>query len=445
LGGARTALFNWLYARHTGGQFVLRVEDTDHGRNNEASMDAIIEGMAWLGMHADEPMVIQSQQVEQHKAHAARLLDEGKAYRCYCSSERIEKVREDAMAEGRKPKYDGHCRNRTDQPADEPFVVRFKTPPDGETSFDDIVLGTVSVSNEELDDLIILRTDGSPTYNFVVVCDDGDMAITHVVRGQDHVSNTYRQVHMYHALGFALPAFAHLPMIEGLSKRKGSASVMKYRDDGYHPEAVINYLSRLGWSHGDQELFEIKELIELFDLKDVNRASGKFDDTKLEWVNEQWMKRLSDDELARRVTPYLPEGWATGNDARIVALVPMLRDRSKTLVEFATKARFAFEDPTESDFDDKAVAKHLKNEFKPAFEALISGLEALTTFDIESVSAAVAAVVEATGIGMGKLAQPVRIGLTGGVVSPSIHETVAVVGQQVSVRRLNAILPLFHD
>jgi glutamyl-tRNA synthetase len=400
--------------------------------------------MKWLGMHSDEPMVIQSQRVEFHRTQAYGLMASGHAYKCFCTQEELDQMRETAMAEGRKPKYDGTWRDRTDHPTDgRPFTIRFKTPLDGQTTFHDLVLGDVSVNNEELDDLVLLRSDGAPTYNFVVVCDDGDMGITHVVRGQDHVSNTYRQVHLYHALGYALPEFAHLPMIEGLSKRKGSASVTTYRDMGYHPEAIINYLARLGWSHGDQELFDIDELIQLFDLSDVNKASGKFDDAKLEWVNEQWMKRLPPHELASRVLAYMPAEWGASADDRLMLLVSILRERAPTMVEFVNKARFAFEPP--ADFDEKSVARFLKAEFLPAFRELTEALAALPAFDVADIAAAFERVIESTGVAVGKLAQPVRVALTGGVVSPPIHETVAAVGQAATVQRMRAIYDLFHD
>jgi glutamyl-tRNA synthetase len=444
LGGARTALFNWLYARRTGGNFLLRIEDTDHDRNTDASRQAIVDGMAWLGMESDEPIVIQSERVELHKAHAARLLAEGKAYKCFCTPEEIEAQRELATAEGRKPKYDGTWRGRTDHPPEgTPYTVRFASRQEGTTSFTDLVLGELTVSNEELDDLIILRSDGTPTYNFVVVCDDGDMGITHVCRGQDHVSNTYRQVQMYEALGFPLPKFAHLPMIEGLSKRKGSASVMAYHEMGYHPEAVINYLSRLGWSHGDQEIFDIDELKQIFDLADVNKASGKFDDDKLQWVNHQWMRKLPLETVAERLLWHLNTQWGVTAqvDAQTIALVTALRDRSPTLVDMARAARFAFLPP--ESYDDKAVAKFMKAELRDAFEALIQALADLSTWDVASVDATLHAVLEQTGAAIGKLAQPVRIALTGTAVSPPVHETLFVVGQAEAVRRMRAALSLF--
>ncbi|MBU6162928.1 MAG: glutamate--tRNA ligase [Myxococcales bacterium] len=445
LGGARTALFNWLYARHTGGKFLLRIEDTDQDRNTDASRQAILDGMAWLGMHADEPIVIQSERVEMHRAAAHRLVAEGKAYKCFSTVEDIEIMRETASADGRKPKYDNTWRDRTDHPTDgRPYVIRFKTPLEGTTTFHDLVLGDISVNNEELDDLIILRSDNWPTYNFVVVCDDGDMGITHVCRGQDHVSNTFKQVHLYQALGYPLPKFAHLPMIEGLSKRKGSASVMLYRDNGYHPEAIISYLARLGWSHGDQELFEVSELQQLFELVDCNRASGKFDDEKLLWVNAQWMKRLPHTTIAERLLWHLKEAGIDAQvDDRLLVIVNALVERSPTLVDMCRAAMFAWNKPTT--LDEKAVAKFLKNEHKAAFADLIAELAALSVWTPASIEAAVQAYVERTGVGMGKIAQPIRIALTGTAVSPPVHDTLAAVLQNDAIERMSALLDFFHD
>lgn len=443
LGGARTALFNWLYARHTGGSFLLRIEDTDQDRNSDASVQIIIDGMAWLGIHSDEPLLVQSTRFDAHVREAWRLVAEGSAYKCFSTPEELEAMREKAVAEGRKPKYDGTWRDRTDHPPEgTPFVIRYRMPESGSVTFDDMVLGPITVNNEELDDLILVRSDGTPTYNFVVVCDDAFMGITHVVRGQDHVSNTPRQIHLYNALRYALPRFAHLPMVDGLSKRKGSASVTSYREVGYVREAVINYIARLGWSHGDQEIFTVEQLVELFDLNDVNKASGAYDETKLAWVNTEWMKKLDAADLAERLLPYLAKrGVETTVDARLVKLVASLQQRSHNLVEMADGAVFAYVTPTA--YDDKAVAKWLTAEAKPAFGLLLQKLSALESFTGPGIEAAFNDTLAEFPVGMGKLAQPVRIGLTGVSVSPPIFEALEAVGRDESLRRLAAITAKF--
>jgi glutamyl-tRNA synthetase len=445
IGGARTALFNWLYARHTDGKFLLRIEDTDLERSTETSMQAILEGLAWLGISHDEDIVIQSTRRDEHLRLAHRLLDEGKAYRCFCTADELEKMREQALAEGRKPKYDGRWRDRTDAPAgDVPHTIRFKMPTEGSTTIPDIVLGDVTVSHEELDDLIIVRSDGTPTYNFVVVCDDAFMNVNHVVRGQDHMSNTFRQWHIYHALGHEPPRFAHLPLVDGLSKRKGSASVQHYRDIGYLSEAVVNYIARLGWSHGDQEIFSVAELIEAFDLVDVNRGSGKYDEDKMAWVNTQWMKRLELPVLAERTLPFLAaRGIETSVDARLLALVDSLRERSANLVQLADGAVFAWRAP--SSYAEAAVKKWMQAAVKPAYEGLIAALEAAEAFDASAVEATFKSVIESHGLALGKLAQPVRIALTGDSVSPPIFDTVAIVGREETLRRLRAALGQFSQ
>lgn len=445
LGGARTALFNWLYARHTGGVFLLRIEDTDTDRNTPESQQAILDGMAWLGMEPDEEIVIQSTRRDAHVALAEDLVRAGRAYRCYCTPEEVEAMRERAVAEGRNPKYDGTWRDRpsSDWPTDgRPFTIRFRMPLDGTTTIHDLVLGEITVSNTETDDFIIVRSDGTPTYNFVVVCDDVHMRVTHVVRGQDHVNNTIRQVHIYEALGAARPIFAHLPMIDGLSKRKGSASVTSFGDNGYLPEAVINYLARLGWSRGDQELFTLDELVEHFDLADVNKASGKFDDAKLLWVNHQWIQQLPADDIARRLVPYLAAiGIEATADEHLAFVASLYQPRADTLVKMAHDARWVFVDPTS--WDEKAVAKWMKAPVLPAFEALIDAFAALKTFDAAGIDASIQDVLASHELGMGKIAQPLRIALTGDVVSPPIVETLLAAGHEATLRRMRAATALF--
>lgn len=445
IGGARTALFNFLYAKHTGGKLLLRIEDTDLERSTEQSMLAIIEGLEWLGIHHDEEMVIQSSRRDEHVRLAHDLLDRGLAYKCYCTAEELVTMRETAIAEGRPPKYDARWRDRSDAPeGDTASTIRFKMPQTGETTVHDLVLGDVTVNHEELDDLIIVRSDGTPTYNFVVVCDDSFMGVTHVVRGQDHMSNTFRQYQLYKALGHNPPEFGHLPLVDGLSKRKGSASVQHYRDQGYLAEAVVNYIARLGWSHGDQEIFSYDELIEKFDVIDVNRGSGRYDEDKMSWVNTQWMKRLSTQTLAERTLPFLEaRGVETEVDAKFLMLVEALRERSLNLVQLADGALFAWQAP--ASYAEAAVKKWMSAASKAGFEQLIAALEALSSFEPANIEAAVQEVLECSGLGLGKLAQPVRIALTGDAFSPPIYETIAVVGQAETLRRMRAALSQFSS
>lgn len=443
IGGARTALFNWLQARHTGGKFLLRIEDTDLERSTEASVEAIFEAMEWLGLDHDEEPLRQTSRQDEHIRLANSLLEKGLAYRCYCTSEELTAMREEAIAKGEQPRYDRRWRDRTDAPSpDAPFSVRFKMPLDGELTIDDMVLGPITVGNKELDDLIILRSDGTPTYNFVVVCDDIYMGITDVIRGQDHLRNSYRQAHIYKALGAELPRFGHLPLVDGLSKRKGSAGVQDYRDMGFLKEAVINYITRLGWSHGDQELFSIEELIELFDVRDVNRASSTFDEKKMRWVNVEWIRRLTATDLATRLVPFLEKrGFAPTVDARMEFLVDQLRERAETLDEMAEAARFAYAKPAA--YDEAAVAKWLTPDVKDAVIAVRAALGDLTDWSVDAINAAIKQVVSDHGLKFVKMGQPIRVALAGSTASPSIGETVWIVGQDEVAERLGAVLNQF--
>ena len=444
LGGARTALFNWLYARHTDGKFLLRVEDTDRERSTEASRHAILEGMEWLGMGWDEDMVLQSDRLDIHLKFVQELLDAGKAYKCFATAEDMATMRTEAFANGRTRIYDRTWRDRTDHPVDAPYTIRMKMPIEGNTTINDLVLGEITVQNDDLDDLIILRSDGSPTYNFVVVCDDHFMKVNHVVRGQDHMTNTFRQYNIYKALGYEPPAFAHLPLIDGLSKSKGSPSVQRYRDEGFLSEAVVNYIARLGWSHGDQEVFTVDELIAKFDLAGVNKSSGNFDIAKMTWVNVQWMKRLPAPTIAERLLPFLAKvGVETQVDDRLILLVENLVERNATLVDMAAAARFAYVAPTE--YQAKAVKKWIKANSKPAFASLIDAIEALEVYNTETIEAAFTKVIADHEIKMGKVAQPVRIALTGTSMSPGIYETIAVVEQADAVARMRRTLELFPE
>ena len=446
IGGARTALYCWLESRHRGGEFILRIEDTDRERSTDAAVQAILDGMAWLGLAHDEGPYYQTLRMERYKAVAEELLKAGKAYYAYESKEEIDAMRAAAMAKGDKPRYDGRARDQNLPYRDDPNrVLRFRNPTAGSVVFDDKVKGRIEWSNAELDDLVLIRSDGFPTYNFAVVVDDIDMGITEVIRGDDHVNNTPRQVNIYHALGAKVPEFAHLPMILGpdgqkLSKRHGAVSVMQYRDDGFLPHALLNYLVRLGWSHGDQEIFSVAQMIELFDVADVNKAASRFDLEKLSWLNQQYLKNDDPREVATHFEWHLrAQGIdpATGPDPADVVVA--LRDRARTLKEMAEKAKVWYE-PLR-DYDEAAVAKHLNTATaKPALEAARAQFDALPEWKVEAIHAAIEAAAAAIGEGMGKIAQPLRVALTGTQVSPSIDQTVYLAGRDEALRRIDAAL-----
>jgi len=442
IGGARTALFNYLLARKEQGVFVLRIEDTDVARSTRESVQAILDAMDWLGLEYDEGPFYQSERFDLYREKIDQLLAEGKAYRCYCSAGELEAKREQALKKGGKPKYDGTCRDRTDHPEGAPFVVRFRSPQEGTTTFRDRIKGPISIPNEELDDVIIQRTDGTPTYNFVVVVDDATMGINPVVRGDDHINNTPRQIHMYRALGFPVPEFAHVPMILGadksrLSKRHGATSVMAYRDLGYLPEAMVNYLVRLGWSHGDEEIFSMEELIEKFSLDNVGRSAGVFNPEKLLWLNHHYIKSGDPGRLGKLLVEYLGKlGIDTADGPDSAAVVRTLRERSRTMVEMAEGAAFYFK--KELEYDPAAVEKFLTSDKKPVFEAIIGHLEQCESWTHDGIAAAFKAVMEETGLKLGKFGPSVRVALVGGTTSPSIYEVVEVLGRDESVRRLRA-------
>ncbi|MCK4690368.1 MAG: glutamate--tRNA ligase [Desulfuromonadales bacterium] len=444
IGGARTALFNYLLAKKAGGKFILRIEDTDVARSTRESVDAILKAMDWLGFACDEGPFYQSDRFDLYRQKVAQLLEEGKAYRCYCTAEELDDKREAAMKEGRKPKYDGTCRNRSDQP-DAPHVIRFKLPEDRlETTFVDKIKGTISVRHEELDDLIIARTDGTPTYNLVVVIDDAEMAINLVIRGDDHLNNTPRQILLYEALGYAVPEFAHVPMILGadkkrLSKRHGATSVMAYREMGYLPEAMVNYLVRLGWSCGDEEIFSMADLIEKFGLDNVGRSAGVFNPDKLLWLNSHYIKTGDPVRLAALLKPFLQQKSVDpekGPD--LIAVVKSLQERSATMVEMAEGATFYFVD--EVAYEEKAQAKFLKPEQRPLFEQLASELERCPEFTEKQLEKTFAVIMETTELKFGKIAQPLRVALTGGTASPSIYVVLQVLGKERSLRRIRQAL-----
>jgi len=437
IGGARTALFAWLYARHHGGQFVLRIEDTDRERSTDEATEVILDGLKWLGLDWDGEPIFQSQREDQHVAAVDKLLSEGKAYKCYCSREELDEMREGQRAAGQKPMYDGRCRNRSEAPEDAPYVVRFRSPDEGETWVKDLVLGDVCFPNKELDDLIIRRSDGSPTYNLAVVVDDADMAITHVVRGSDHLNNTPRQIQLYEALGLPVPQFAHIPLIHGpdgakMSKRHGAVAITEYREKGYLPHAVNNYLARLGWSHGDEEVFSEAQMIELFDLAAVGKGAARFDQQKLDWLNAHWLRESSPSELVAEVARLLAIDTSNGPD--LGQVIESLQERSKNLIDLAEGARFFYIAPTS--YDEKAVTKNFKEGTAALVEKFIASLESMDDFSGGAAHAVIAEICESEGVGMGKLAQPIRILVAGVPVSPPIDLTLALLGRDESIARL---------
>jgi len=439
IGGARTALFNLLFARHNKGKFILRIEDTDVARSTEESIKAIIDGMEWLGLHWDEGPFFQSKRFDLYREHAYKLLESGEAYRCYCTPEELEARREAAMKEGRPPKYDGRCRDIHEK-QDKPFALRFKVPP-GTTVVRDVVKGAISFDNSTIEDLVILRSDTTPTYNFCVVVDDATMDITHVIRGDDHLNNTPKQILLYKALGHELPVFAHLPMILGsdktrLSKRHGATSVMAYKEMGYLPHALINYLARLGWSHGDEEIFSMNDLIEKFTLESVGASSGVFNPEKLLWLNQHYIKATPDDELAGLVAPFFESlGLNVSGDARMAKIAGTLKERSKTLKEMAESGAFYFKDKVE--YDPKAAEKFLAPDNDSLFALIIERIEPINAFNHKSLEEAFNAILAEKDLKLGKVAQPVRVALTGGTVSPGIFEMMEAMGKGMVMARLN--------
>jgi glutamyl-tRNA synthetase len=442
IGGLRTALFCWLYARRHGGQFVLRIEDTDVERSTEAAIQQILDGMEWAGLGHDEGPFYQTKRFDRYKEVIAELIAAGHAYRCYCTKEELAQLRTDQMARGEKPRYDGRWRDRTDsRPGVEP-VVRFKNPLEGEVIVQDVVHGPVVFQNTELDDLIIARSDGTPTYNFCVVVDDMDMRITHVIRGDDHLNNTPRQMNMLLALGHTPPVYAHLPMILGsdgtkLSKRHGAVSVLQYRDDGFLPEAVLNYLVRLGWSHGDQEFFSLEDMVRLFDIADVNKSASAFNTEKLLWLNQQHMMRAP----ASRIVPVLRwhlerEGIAASDEVQLEQIVVSQRERAKTVREMALNSVFFFRAPVA--YDEKAVRKHVTPEVLVLLAEVAAELARLEGWSAPAIHNLINGLATAKGVALGKLAQPIRLAVCGGTISPPIDATLAILGKAESLTRLGS-------
>ncbi|WP_415520076.1 MAG: glutamate--tRNA ligase [Desulfovibrio aminophilus] len=452
IGGARTALFSWLLARHNGGRFLLRIEDTDLERSTPEATQAILDSMRWLDLHSDGEIVYQQARAARHNEVIDQLVALGQAYWCDCAKERVEAMREKARAEGRKPKYDGSCRERSLGPG-EGRVVRMKTPLDGSVAYKDMVKGPIAVACEELDDMILRRSDGSPTYNLAVVVDDHDMGVTHVLRGDDHVNNTPRQILIYRALGWDVPEFGHVPMILGpdkkkLSKRHGALSVMEYEKMGYLPEAVLNYLARLGWSHGDQEIFSRDELVACFSTENLGNSPAVFDTQKLEWLNAHYIKESDPARLAVLLRDFLgrdlgPEALADTPQILLEAVVPLLQPRAKTLVEMAEMARFFVVDAAFIAFDEKAVRQHLTLENRTLVEEYADALEHLEGgFDEAAMEPMTEAFLSARDLKFKAVAQPLRVALTGRTVSPGLFETMRVLGREQTLKRLRRVTEL---
>ena len=444
IGGVRTALFSWLYARHHGGKFILRVEDTDRERSTDEAVKVILDGMAWLDLNADEGPYYQTQRYDRYREVLAQMRAAGHAYECYCTKSELEELRAAQIAAKQKPRYDGRCRDRQEpRPGVEP-VMRFRNPLNGEVVVDDQVHGRVVFQNSELDDLIIARSDGNPTYNFCVVVDDMDMGVTHVIRGDDHLNNTPRQMNMLSALGATPPAYAHVPMILGadgakLSKRHGAVSVLQYQEEGYLPDALLNYLVRLGWSHGDQEVFSRAEMIAAFDIRDVNKAASAFNAEKLLWLNQQHMMRAPLAQLAGGLRSQLAVLGIHSDDRELLeGVVNAQRERCKTLRDMAALSVYFFKDFEA--YDAKAASKFLTQDTAPLLQQLAAGLSGLTEWHAAAVHAVIASVAERAGAGLGKVAQPLRVAMTGGAVSPPIDLTVALLGRERALSRLSRAL-----
>jgi glutamyl-tRNA synthetase len=443
IGGARTALFSWAFARHQGGQFILRIEDTDVARSTPEAVQAILDGMAWLDLAYDEGPFYQMQRMDRYKQVIAEMLDKGLAYRCYMPPEELDALREAQRAAGEKPRYDGRWRPEAGKTLPEPPagvspVIRFKNPTEGSVAWKDLVKGTIEFSNAELDDLIIARADGTPTYNFCVVVDDWDMQITHVIRGDDHVNNTPRQINILKALGATVPQYAHLSMILGddgtkLSKRHGAVSVMQYSDDGYLPEAVINYLARLGWSHGDAELFSREQFVQWFDLDHITPSAAQFNTEKLRWLNQQYIKAADDARLAALMRPFLLRNDANPDDGpALTAVVALVKERAATIAELADAATLFYRTlhPT-----PELLAQHVTPEVLPALGELVAKLGSIA-WERTAISAAFKETLAAHGLKMPRLAMPVRVLVTGETQTPAIDATLELIGRNKVISRL---------
>jgi len=449
IGGVRTALYSWLFSRHHGGEFLLRIEDTDRERSTDEAIEAILGGMEWLGLEADAAPVFQTQRFDAYREVTERMLEDGLAYRCYCSREEIEQMREAARLRGDKPRYDGRCRSRSEPVAGVDPVVRFKNPTHGSVVLDDLVKGRIEFANAELDDLIIARSDGTPTYNFTVVVDDAQMQISHVIRGDDHVNNTPRQINLFRALGYDAPRYAHLPMIHGadgakLSKRHGAVSVLEYREMGILPDALLNYLLRLGWSLGDQEIFSRSEMIQLFDIANVSRSAANFDPAKLRWVNQQHIVETDTGALANLLGAELERrSIDVSTGPSLDAVVEALRERAQTIVEMADKAECYFADFDE--YNSNAAKSHLRPVVLELLTELRHALEQTQDWTIERTQQVVEATAEMHDLKLGKLAQPLRVALTGQAASPGIGVTLALVGRERTLRRIDQAISYIRE
>ena len=443
IGGARTALYSWAYARKHGGKFILRIEDTDVERSTSESTQAILDAMDWLGLDYDEGPFYQMQRLDRYREIAERLINEGKAYHCYASKEDLDAMRDGQRARGEKPRYDGRWRpeNATGKtpPAGVRPLIRFRNPDAGEVSWNDLVKGPITIANRELDDLVIMRADGVPTYNFGVVVDDLDMAMTHIIRGDDHVNNTPRQINIFRALGATLPAFAHVPMILGddgerLSKRHGAVSVMQYEEEGFLPPALLNYLARLGWSHGDEELFSMEKFVEWFDLGNISRSPARFDGEKLSWLNQQYLKEASAAELAKWVAPRLQlrECAVEDGDAKLNAIVDLLKPRATTLENLANSAIYFYRDVKP---DASLVKEHLKLEILPVLGELAEKLQVIP-WNKEAINAALKETLAAHQLKLGQIGIPLRVAVSGGTQTPSLDVTLELIGRDSVVERI---------
>jgi glutamyl-tRNA synthetase len=444
VGGARTALYSWLYAKSQGGDFVLRIEDTDLERSTQEAKDAILDGMNWLGLTWEQGPFYQTQRFDRYQEIIQQLLEQGHAYKCFMTSEELDAIREQQMSSGEKPRYPGTWRERTDHPSDQPFVIRFKNPLEGEIEFHDHVRGQITIANSELDDLIIQRSDGSPTYNFCVVVDDWDMNITHVVRGEDHINNTPRQINILKALNAPIPEYAHVSMILGddgkkLSKRHGAVSVMQYRDDGYLPQAVLNYLVRLGWSNGDQEIFSVDEMIELFSLDAISQSASAFNTEKLIWLNQHYIKTLPPEVVAEHAKWHFDEqNIDLTYGPKLEDVIQIQADRIKTLKELAQTSRYFFEEYEE--FDEKAAKKHLRPVAKDVLILVQSKLSDLADWNPETIQSAINETAESLDVGMGKVGMPLRVATTGSGNSPSLDVTLNLLSKEQVVQRIDKAL-----
>lgn len=445
IGGVRTALYSWLYAKKQGGEFILRIEDTDLERSTEESVNAILEGMSWLGLDYDQGPIYQTHRFDRYKEIIQQLMEQGLAYYCYATPEELDEMREKQKAAGEKPRYDGRYRDFDGEPpAGVDPVIRFKNPLDGDVVIEDLVKGRVVINNRELDDLVIARSDGTPTYNLTVVVDDWDMGVTHIIRGDDHLNNTPRQINLYKALGAELPKFAHIPMVLGedgsrLSKRHGAVSVLQYKEQGFLPEALLNYLVRLGWSYGDQEVFSIDEMVKYFDLNNVNSSPSAFDMTKLTWINEQHIKMAKKEHLATHLSPFVAElGCDLSQGPALDEVAHLLRDRAKTLAEMAQGAVYFYSDFEE--FEAGAAKKHLRPAAREALLTLYGKLEMLDDWQAEPIHALINETAEELEVGMGKVGMPLRVAITGGGQSPAIDATAELIGKPRCLHRLKMAL-----